>query len=177
MIEIGSSSCSSQLTGGSGAPGRDQLLVRIAGSAAVIDPDDVDGGLPERLDERRERVIDEQDAGTGVAEDVTDLGRGEARVDRDQHAPGERNGVMRLEHRRRIGREHGDAVAVSQAAVAQRIRETVAALLQFAVGDAPAVLVRHGDTRRVQIGSALQERDGRQLAAVDSGHPRTSTQR
>ena len=127
--------------------------------------------------QRRERVVDEQRARARVAQDVADLGRGEARVDRDQDAAGERHGVVRLEDRRRVRREHGDAVAVAQTPRAQRVREPVAALLQLAVGDPPAVLVRDRDARRVQVGGALQEGDGRQLAAVDSRHPRTSTQR
>ncbi len=104
-------------------------------------------------------------------------GRGQARVDGDQHAARERHGVVRLEHRRRVRREHGDAIAVLQPAVAQRVREPVAALLERAVGEPPAVLVRDRHARRMQIRGALQKRDRRQLAAVDLAHPRTSTQR
>jgi hypothetical protein len=68
-------------------------------------------------------------------------------------------------------------VAVRDAARAQGVREAVAALLELAVGDAAAVLVRHGDALRVEIGGPLQEGDGRELRAVDSRHVRTSTQR
>ena len=155
----------------------DQLLVRIVGAAGVVDADDVERAQVERLDERRQRVVDEQRARTRVAQDEADLGRRQPGVDGDEDAARERHRVVRLENGRCVGREHRDAVAVAQPARPQRVREPVAALLELAVGDPAAVLVRHRDARRVQVGRALQEGDGRQLAAVDSRHPRTSTQR
>ena len=95
----------------------------------------------------------------------------------DEHASGERYGVVRLEDRRSVRREHRDALAVPQPVSAQRVGEPVAALLELAVGDAPAVLVRHRHARGMHVRGPLQERDRRQLAAVDSRHARTSTQR
>ena len=131
----------------------------------------------ELLEQRRERVVDHERPGARVAQDVLDLGAGEARVDRDQHAAGERHRVVRLEDRGRVRRQHRDAVAVLEAAIAQRVREAVAAFLELAVGDPPPVLVRDGDASGMEVGRALQEGDGCQLAAVDARHARTSTQR
>ena len=155
----------------------EELLVGVVRPAAVVDAHDVQRAQVERRELRRQRVVDEQRARARVAQDEVDLSGSEARVDGDQHAAGERHGVVRLEHGRGVGREHGDAIAMRHPARAQRVGEPVAALLELPVGQPPAVLVRDRDARRVEVGGTLQEGDGRQLAAIDLAHTRTSTHR
>ncbi len=73
MIEIGSSSCSSQLSGRSGAPEATSCSYGIVRAARVVDADDLERAQVERVELRRERVVDEQRARARVAQDEVDL--------------------------------------------------------------------------------------------------------
>ena len=60
-------------------------------------------------------AVDEEEAGSGVAQDGGDLGRIQAGVDGDEDAAGGGDGEVRLDHRRDVGAEEGDAVRRPQA--------------------------------------------------------------
>jgi hypothetical protein len=68
----------------------------------------------------RELGVDQQDARPRVLDDVGDLGRGQARVDRDQRSAEQRHAEGRGQVDRRIGQQHRDGVAVPYAGAPQR---------------------------------------------------------
>src|SRR5262249_30034684 len=61
--------------------------------------------------------------GTGVLEDVGDLLRLQPRVDRDQHGAGRRHAEVRVEQRRHVRGEEGDAVAATDPVLLEGARE------------------------------------------------------
>ena len=65
-------------------------------------------------------VVDDGEAGAGVLEDVLDLGRREADVDRDEDPARGRHAKGPLEHRRGVRAEVGNAVARLEPGGAQR---------------------------------------------------------
>ena len=99
--------------------------------------------------------------------------RGEAGVDRDQHAPGERDGEMGDEQRRGVRAEVGDPVARAQPRGPQRVGDARDLGGELAVGQAPVAVDDRGgageDVRR-----ALEQRQRREGRDVD-GHGVLST--
>ncbi len=87
--------------------------------------------------QRREFPIGDQQLRAAVPEDERDRARVQPVVERVQHRAGHRHGVMRLEHRRHVRRQHRDRVAVPDAAPAQRVGEPAAALVELAIREAP----------------------------------------
>jgi hypothetical protein len=92
LIEIVSSSCSSQLAGGAGQ----ELLVRVGRDAGVVTADHGHPGQVERLGDRRERRVEQQVSRAAVPQDVPDLGAGQAVVDRDEDPARRRHAEVRL---------------------------------------------------------------------------------
>ena len=92
----------------------EQLLV-VGVLVALLDPDDPRRVVAELLERRVERLLQrpvgDQHLRPAVLEDVGVLGRGEARVERHQHAADAGHGVVQLEHRRDVGQQHREAVA------------------------------------------------------------------
>ena len=128
---------SARVTGG------EQVLVRVAWGARVVDPHHPQPREVETLQRSRERRVNQQEARARVVEDVADLGRREAHVDRHHHPAGERHAEVRLEHRRRVRAEQRDAVPGREPRRDQGARQPPAAGGQLRVG-VPARPVDHG---------------------------------
>src|SRR5207248_1863525 len=77
-----------------------ELLVGVIRAAGVRTPDNGYASEIERGCQRLQVVVDEEEAGAAVLDDVADLRAGEAVVDRDQDAARGRHAEVRLEHRR-----------------------------------------------------------------------------
>ncbi len=157
--------------------GGEQVLVRIARGARVVDPDHLQRRQVEALQRPGERRVDQQEPRARVAEDVADLGRGEANVDRHHHPAGEGHAEVRLEHRRRVRAQQRHAVAAREPGRAQGARQPPAAAGQLRV----AVPARPVDDRRALGEDArrpVQEADRGELGAVDgAGHAAPSRSR
>ena len=92
-------------------------------------------GLRKRLaDDGRQLGIEDQRLRAGMIEDVADLARGEASVDRHDRRADVHRAEVRLEHRRDVGQESGDLVALADAGVLQRPCELLRTLVQLGVG-------------------------------------------
>ena len=74
-----------------GPGGREELLV---GAVRTGDEQTFDMEVGDQVCERR---VDDDDSRSRMADDVRDLVRGQARVDRDQHCAGRRNAEVRFE--------------------------------------------------------------------------------
>ena len=123
----------------------------------------------ERLDQRQQFGVHEEEARAGVAEDVVDLGRAEAGVDGDEDAAGGGDGEVGLQHRRGVGAEEGDAVVLLETDVAQAVGEAIDALGGLALGVA-AVTMDDGGVVRENVGGATEEGDGGEFGAVRLVH-------
>ena len=154
-----SSSSSSQLSGSAGDPAARKAS---SGSSGALISSMRTTVRPERSsgrDGREQFGIDQQEAGFGVAEDITDFVGAEAGVDRNQDAPGGGDGKMRFEQRGGVGAEDGDAVVLLEAEVAQAVGAAVDALGDFAPG-AAHIAVDDRDFIGEDVGGAAQEGDG-----------------
>ncbi len=118
---------------------------------------------------REGRIVDD-DPRARLLDDGRHLGRREPRVDRAQHAAGQRDPVVRLERHVAVRRQHRHALARREAARDERAPEGVAAVVELrprpravAVDDRRAIAVREG--------AAAQEEERGQLLAVRAlGH-------
>ena len=115
-----------------------------------------------RADDARPRVVD----------DVGEIVRGEAEVDRYEHGPDLRDRVERLELRVRIRRDVDDAVALLDTECLQRGGPAIAALEEVAVREA-LVAVDDSLARRIQATRApgKLERGKGNLQRLDSIGP------
>ena len=109
--------------------------------------------------------VDEQHPGPGVAQDVGDLRRRQARIERHQHRAGQRHAVVGHERQQAVRCQHRHPVAAGHAGGAQRRRQAVGALPERAVVEAPVAFDHRGAGAEGQRRS-LQERQRRQLGAV-----------
>ena len=129
------------------ARGREQLLVvdRAVGRRSVADGDHVleADAVLERLGQRPEHLVDEQDAVAGVLGDVREVVGVEAKVQRVRdHAAG-REAEVRLEVLVVVPAERPDAVAVAEPELlAQRDREPLRAVDEVRVRVGVPALVR-----------------------------------
>ena len=112
-------------------------------------------GLEGVADRGHQFLIDEQQPGLGMVEDVVDLGLGQPGVQRDQHASRERHGEVRDQHLGHVrGQEHHPVTGFD--AGLQRPGETLCGVGELGVGVAAGAV----DDRllgRVHLGRALQE--------------------
>ena len=146
--------------------GGEQVLVGVAWGARVVDPDRLQPREVEALQRSDERRVDEQETRARVAEDVADLRRREAHVDRHHHAPGERHPEVRLEHCGRVRAEQRHAVPAREPSRPQGARQPSAAVGQLRVG-VPARPVDHRRAVGEDACRAVQEGHRAQLGAVD----------
>ena len=150
--------------------GREQVLVGVAADARVVHAHHLHPREVEPLERSGERPVNQQEPRARVVEDVADLGRGEAHVDRHHHPAGEGHAEVRLEHRRRVRAEERHAVADREPPRVQGARQPPAAGGQIGV----AVPPRPVDDRRALGEDArrpVQEAQRGELGAVDgAGH-------
>ena len=146
----------------------EEILVRVSGGARVVDPDHVDAGEVERLDELGELRVEQERAGARVAQDVLDLGAREPRVDRDEDPAGGRNAEVRLQHRGAVGQERRDPVAFAQTGGAEPVGEAPGALAELGVRVA-AIAVDDRALLRVHEGGTREQVDRVHLRAEDLG--------
>ena len=158
MIEIVSSSCSSQLAGRAGDGAGQELLVRVRRDAGVVTADHGHPGQVERLGDRLERRVEQQVPRAAVPQDVPDLGAGQAVVDRDEDPARRGHAEMGLEHGRRVEQQRGDAVSLGQARRPERVGEPPRPFGQFPVA-VPPLAVHDGDLVRVHVRGPVQEID------------------
>src|SRR5207244_4957925 len=111
----------------------EETLVRVTGLAGVVHAYDADPREIQRLHERLELGVDEEEPGARMAEDVADLVGAEPRVDGDEDAAGGGDAVVRLEHRGDVRAEERDPVVLGEARQAQRRRQAIHPRLEFAV--------------------------------------------
>ena len=104
-----------------------------------------------------------------MVEDKGD-GRGvEANIERVQHGAGHRHAVMRLEHRRNVGRHEADGVAEADAARRQRRSQAARTIVEFPVSRLALTgggVVPPGDAFRVDMGGAREKAERRQRHMV-----------
>ncbi len=129
------------------ARGRQQLLVvdRAVGRRSVADGDHVleADTVLERLGQRPEHLVDEQDAVAGVLGDVGEVVGVEAKVERVRDHPAGGEPEVRLEVLVVVPAERPDAVAVAQPELlAQRDREPLRAVDEVGIGVGVPALVR-----------------------------------
>ena len=85
-----------------------------------------------------------------------DGARIEPEVERVQDRAQRRNGIMRFEQRRDVGRHHGDRVAASDAMLRQRRRKAPAARVEFAIA-VRDVAMPHRDLVRIDQRATLEK--------------------
>ena len=137
----------------------EKILVRISGVTGVVHAHDAQAGERQRLHQRLELGVDEEELRAGVLEDVADLVRAEPRIDGDQHASRGRHAVVRLEHRRNVRAEKCHPVVLVHTGRAQRRGKPIHALLELPVGIAAHAMHDRG------------------LVGEDVGAPREEAQR
>jgi hypothetical protein len=143
--------------------GGEKVLIGVAGRAGVIHPHDV---YVAALDEPDELMVAEHDPRAGVLEDIGDLARRQAGVDRHQHRARRRHGEVRLQQRRDVGTQERYAVAGLDACAGQRRRQPVHAVVELAVAVA-TLAVHHRHLVGVDEGAAPQEAHRRELGPID----------
>ena len=103
-----------------------------------------------------------------MAEDVVDLGRIQAGVERAEDAASEGHCVRRFENARDVGREHGNALAVLNPARLQGGREPLHAVEKFGVG-ATNVAIDDGDFVTIDGSAALEKVERIELTDIQCG--------
>ncbi len=114
-------------------------------------------------------VVGDQDVGVRVVEQVVVLASVQPEVQRDEQRAELERRVQRLHEVVAVRREHGDAVAVADAAPAERVREPVDALAELGVGVLGAVVGDHADVVAVEVDRAVQVVGGQEWALHGSG--------
>ena len=172
-----------------GQPGL--VLVRAqalagAGVLAVahVDDDDLAAVLlaqpAQRLvHDRAELEVGDQHPGLAVVHLPGQQRRVQPRVQRVQHRPQGRHGVVRLDHLRRVGQHHADGVAAAHAQRRQRRSQARRALAALRPGVAPLAVDHRGQVGE-DLGASLDEAHRRQrhvvgrvpveVLVVDAGH-------
>jgi hypothetical protein len=100
-----------------------------------------------------------------VVQHERDRLRIEARVERIEHGACHGDAEMRLDHRRRVRQHHGHRVALADAIARQGTGQALAARVHLAPG-AAQVAVHDSEALRVDVGSALDERQRRQRREI-----------
>ena len=171
MIEIVSSSSSSQL---SGCTGDAAARKSSYGSPEAPVSSTRITSMPDRSSGSTSSASSASSRSVRVPEwrrMYSDLRAREPRVDRDEDPPCGRNAEVRLQHRRAVGEERRDPVALLETGCAQSVGEAPGALAELRVGVA-ARSVDDGDLLRVHVGGAGEQVDRGQLRAKDlGGHP------
>lgn len=103
-----------------------------------------------------------------MVDDVGELVREQAHVDRVQDGPHAGHGEIRLEVLRRVPRKGGHAVAGPDAELLEPAAEPVGAVDQVGVGDHAALTAAHADDLAVRVDAAhaLQDQLQRQRVVV-----------
>ena len=141
-----------------------------------VDDDGLDparrAGVDDRLEEAR---IAEEELHLTVAEDVVDLGWGQARVEHDEHTAGQRHRVVGDERLGAVRREHGDGVTVGQSAAFEPFGQALDGVGHLPVGEAPGTV---DDRFPLGVGfeRPLEEAQRRQ-GGVQSGHDQSPHRR
>ena len=126
---------------GSDEPGGEQRLVLVVGDAArlAVEHDEDRSRSTRRardaLDERREVAVEEDDLRRGVVEDVLDLVRRQADVDRVEHGARLDHAVVRLEQVVGVEGDERHPVAGRDAELDERVGEAVRPGRECAVGE------------------------------------------
>ena len=110
----------------------------------------------ERLDQRSERDIEEQELILGVVDDVRDLLGIEARIDRVQHRSAARHAVVELHVAVAVPRERGNALAGLHRERRERVGHLLRTAMDVAVG---APMERPLDRAGDDLGAGVN-RDG-----------------
>jgi hypothetical protein len=100
---------------------------------------------------------------------VLDLARAEAGVYGHQHEARQRHGEVCFEHRRNVGTEESDPIALLQVGIPQARGEAIDPLFELLVGVAP-VAVDHGYLVWEHVGAAPEEAHRCKLRAVNLLH-------
>jgi hypothetical protein len=170
LIEIGSSSSSSVRGAAAGSPSARSCSYGSLGVAvSSMRTTSMPAGAPSH--QRRELCVHQHRPRLRVIENRADLRRAQPRVDRDEHAAGGRHPEVRLEQRRRVRRQHRDAIAAPDAARPQRRGEPVDPRIELLVR-APQFAVNDRDAGGMQRRAALEEREGIKLGAARDADPR-----
>ena len=112
--------------------------------------------------------VDEEEAGAGVTQDVADLLRVEARVDRDQDAARGGHGEVRLDHRRDVGAQERDPVVLTKPRCLQGGGEAIDPLRKRAVVIGGATIAVHdGGLVGEDRGATTQKAERGELGAGD----------
>ncbi len=98
---------------------------------------------------------------TAVLDQIGEIIRSEAVVDRHEHGADLGRGVEGLEHRVRVRRDDRDAIAGAHAHGLQRRRPAIAALEELCIGQ-PQRPVDHGLPMRIQLARAAREIERRE---------------
>ena len=134
----------------------------------VVDVDDRGFAFAKRqsrLQRGRKFAVGEHEFGFAMVEDEGDRRGIEPVIQRVQHAAGERDGVMRFEHRRNVGRKDRDRLALLQTALDQRMRKAAHAGGKARIADARLPVHDRGlgrvDRRRTE--QKAHRRKGREI--------------
>ena len=121
-----------------------------------------------RLDDRGEFAIHDQGLGVGVIEGEGDDGGIETRVEGVEHAAGHRHAVMRLEHRRRVGKQDRHRIAAADAAIGEGRGKPARPGIELGIGKAKAAM-NDGTPVGIDRRRAREERQRRQRLEVGRG--------
>jgi len=139
------------------------------GHVGAIGEDDVaaDPGRPRRepLDQRQEAGIEEQQPIFGVVDDVLDLLREEARIDRVQNRPHSGHAVVQLHMPITVPGQRRDPLTGADAKRRQRVRQLAGTAPEVGIGttmDRPLARARDDLRLRMQAGSVLDQRRDQQ---------------
>ena len=116
----------------------------------------------QRIGERRERGVHDEQRRIGVIEHEVQLGRRHAHVERREHAAGQHDAVVRLEHLHRVAAQVRDPLApLTTQLVPQRMREAMCPVCEVAVR-VPPLAVDHALELAEQAAGPLEEVEGRE---------------
>ena len=96
---------------------------------------------PHRIHQCQQRLVDDDRAGAGIAQHVSDLRRHEPEVDRHDDRPQPPAGEDRLDHLDAVAHQDGDPVALADAASPQPACEPVHAGVDLT--ERPGILIAH----------------------------------
>ena len=155
------------------AAGQQRLVLDRADQIAaflrrIVDIDDERRHLRLRegvCDRRRERAVGEQHLGAGMVEDEGERRSVEPIVESVEDGAAHGNAVVRLQHRRGVGRYNRHGVALGDAALGQRRGEAPAALVEFGIARAAVAVDPCRPLGKYRRGAA-QERERGQRNVV-----------
>jgi hypothetical protein len=147
----------------------EEVLVRVARRARVLHHHDPHPGRVRLLGQRDERVVDEEDLGRAVPEDVGHLRSAQARVERDEDRAEGGHGVVGLEDRRGVRRQHRHTISPLHPGPPQRRRQAPRPLAEVGVAIAP-LAVDHRDPLGHHLHGVVQEVQRAELAAGRAIH-------